>query len=97
MQTGQRREGVYAGIAKFFWKIATGLCFLVVGQLLYLVGYDGRTTPTPDVLQGLQLIFLSILSVLVAGALMIFRRFPMTAASYSQLRQQIDSSVPGSP
>lgn len=91
-QTGHRREGVYAGIAKFSWKIATGLCFLAVGQLLYVVGYDGEVTPTSGVIDGLRLVFVCLVSALVVAALLVFRRFPMTAASYGELRQQIDAA-----
>lgn len=92
-RTGERREGVYAGITKFCWKVATGLSFLVIGQLLHLVGYDGEVRPTPSVLQGLQLVFLVVLGLMVPAAMLTFRRFPLTASSYGRLRQQIEGDV----
>lgn len=93
VRTGERREGIYAGIAKFSWKIATALCFLVIGHLLHLIGYDGQAAPTPDVLQGLQLVCLSVLGLLIPAAMLTFHRFPLTASAYSQLRQQIEGEV----
>ena len=88
-RTGERREGIYAGVAKFSWKVATGLCFLLVGHLLFLVGYDGTAQPTGEVLDGLRLIFVVLLSVLVIAAILVFRRFPITTTSYDELLRQI--------
>jgi len=88
-RTGERREGIYAGIAKFSWKIATGLCFLLVGHLLFLIGYDGEIQPTEAVLDGLRLLFVTLLSVLVIAALLIFRQFPITTTSYRELLRLI--------
>lgn len=90
-RTGQRREGMYAGIANFSWKISTGLCFLLVGHLLHAIGYDGEVQPTLPVLNGLRLVFVILPGVLLAAAILVFRHFPITPQSYGELIKQIEN------
>jgi Na+/melibiose symporter-like transporter len=90
VKTGQRREGMYAGIANFSWKISTGLCFVLVGHLLHAIGYDGEVQPTLPVLNGLRLIFVILPGVLLAAAILVFRSFPITPQSYDEMVKQIE-------
>ncbi|RLS34682.1 MAG: MFS transporter [Planctomycetota bacterium] len=90
VRTGQRREGMYAGVANFSWKISTGLCFLLVGQLLHAIGYDGQVQPTLPVLNGLRLVFVLLPGILLALAILVFRKFPITPQSYSELIKKIE-------
>ncbi len=88
-ETGQRREGMYAGIAKFSWKLGTGACFLLVGHLLDAVGYDGETAPTESVLNGLRWIFAALPGVLLIAAIAVFNTFPITATTYRELSEKL--------
>lgn len=90
VRTGQRREGMYAGIANFSWKISTGLCFLLVGHLLHAIGYDGEVQPTLPVLNGLRFIYVVLPVVLLTAAILVFRSFPITPQSYGEIVKQIE-------
>ena len=90
VRTGQRREGMYAGIANFSWKISTGLCFLLVGHLLHAIGYDGEVQPTLPVLNGLRFIYVVLPVILLTAAILVFRNFPITPQSYADIVKQIE-------
>jgi GPH family glycoside/pentoside/hexuronide:cation symporter len=89
VKTGQRREGVYAGVARFSWKLATSVCFLVVGQLLYQIGYDGESPPDAAVLNGLQWMFAVMIGMMAFAAVAVFSRFPITSISHMQHVEQL--------
>jgi len=90
VRTGQRREGMYAGVANFSWKISTAACFLLVGHLLHAIGYDGEVRPTLPVLNGLRLIFAILPGVLIAAAILVFRKFPITPQSHNEIVKKIE-------
>ncbi|HTI51258.1 MAG TPA: MFS transporter, partial [Planctomycetaceae bacterium] len=91
IRTGERREGIYAGIATFFRKLGTGGCFLVVGHLLHAIDYVGGTPPTPNVLTGLRIIFIGLPGALLAAALLVFRFYPITAGAFRRMVGDLES------
>ena len=85
VMTGQRREGIYAGSAKFFWKIGTSSSFLVIGYLLENIGYEGGKVPSESTLFGLRAIFILGPSLLLVGAMVIFSFYPITESFYNRI------------
>jgi GPH family glycoside/pentoside/hexuronide:cation symporter len=78
LETGQRREGIYAAMRSFVMKLALGFGLLVVGGVLTAIGYEGNRAPSPATIRGLRLSFAVLPAVcLLAGAAAI-RRFPIT-------------------
>jgi GPH family glycoside/pentoside/hexuronide:cation symporter len=78
---GERREGLFAGFAAFAKKLAVAGASAGVGVGLTLIGYEEHVAPSADVVFGLKLLFAVPTTLLVLGALWIFRRYDATAAS----------------
>jgi sugar (glycoside-pentoside-hexuronide) transporter len=85
LRTGERHEGMYAGVTKFSWKVGTGACFFVVGHFLHIIGYDGKSEPTTEVLNGLRLFYAAFPGLLLTLAMIVFSFFPITAESFRKM------------
>jgi glycoside/pentoside/hexuronide:cation symporter, GPH family len=87
IRTGQRREGIYAGIAKFFWKMGTSTTFLVIGYLLTWIGYEGGTVPSESTIQGLRFIFIGGPIILLILAVILFLKYPINQNMYIKIQR----------
>ncbi|MCJ7586068.1 MAG: MFS transporter [Anaerolineales bacterium] len=56
-KTGDRREGVFFGVWEFFRKFAHNIAIWLVMQILALIGYVQQTQQTPQVENGIRLMF----------------------------------------
>jgi GPH family glycoside/pentoside/hexuronide:cation symporter len=92
MRSGQRREGIYAGVTKFSWKLGTAACFFVLGYVLEGIGYRGDEATSPEVLYGLRITFAGLPSVLLAAAIGVFWFFPITRQSHEAMVRELKSS-----
>jgi GPH family glycoside/pentoside/hexuronide:cation symporter len=78
LETGQRREGIYAAMRSFVMKLALGLGLLVVGGVLTAIGYEGNRSPSPATVTGLRLSFALLPAVCLLAGAAVIRRFPIT-------------------
>ena len=83
--SGQRREGTYAGVTKFSWKLGTAVCFLLLGYVLEAIGYQGDEATSPEVLDGLRLTFAGLPCLLLAAAVCVFWFFPISKESHEAM------------
>lgn len=91
LRTGQRHEGMYAGVATFSWKVGTGLSFFAVGHFLHLVGYDGQGAPSDQVLWNLRVFFVAFPGLLLTAAMVIFAFFPITSESFRSMVAELET------
>ncbi|QDU82526.1 Inner membrane symporter YicJ [Polystyrenella longa] len=89
IKTRQRREGLFAGVAKFAWKMGSSTCFLVIGYLLSHIGYEGEK-PSVETLFGLQAIFIVGPACLIITAMIVFSYFPITKVRYIRIRNILE-------
>jgi oligogalacturonide transporter len=103
LDSGQRREGIYAAAFTFMRKLSSAVALFVVSTGLSLAGYlppveevvDGATRlveqpQTDTFLLVLRLIFALVPIVFLALALVFALRFPLTAAVHRRLRAVLD-------
>ena len=84
-QSGQRREGAYAGVTKFSWKLGTAVCFFLLGYLLEAIGYRGDEETNPKVLDGLRITFAGLPGLLLLAAVCVFWFFPITKTNHEAM------------
>jgi GPH family glycoside/pentoside/hexuronide:cation symporter len=88
---GERREGLFAGFAALVRKVAFAAASAGVGIGLTIVGYRAGEAPSPETVEALELLFAVPPTVLMIGALLVFRRFPMTRESHAAVREALDA------
>ena len=93
--SGERRPGVYSGMATFTRKIANGLAFGVVGILLTLIGYDevienmgGMQSVTT--IEGIKFAFVLLPTLLMIGALWVTYKYPLNKQEFDVIKQEIN-------
>jgi GPH family glycoside/pentoside/hexuronide:cation symporter len=90
LETGERREGIFAGVAALLRKCAFALAAACVGIGLEVVGYRANAVQTPDTILGLKILFALPTTLLVVTAWLVFRRFPLTRERHAALLQELD-------
>jgi GPH family glycoside/pentoside/hexuronide:cation symporter len=91
LETGRRREGAFMGIWSFLDKAAIGLAIFVGMQGLERVGYRPNVEQAPAVILGIKVLYCLVPAACHVAALLLFRRFPMTAERHAQIRAQLDA------
>ena len=93
--TGERRPGVYSGMATFTRKIANGLAFAIVGLLLSVFRYD-KTLEEANLLQseftvqGIKYAFVFLPLLFMVFALWFTARFPMDKKEFDIVKKEIE-------
>ena len=91
--TGERRPGVYSGMATFTRKIANGLAFGIVGLWLSLFGYDRSIADTafqdPLTIEGIKYAFIFFPLIFMMVTLWFTYRFPMTKKEFDVIKTEI--------
>lgn len=78
-RSGQRREGLFSGLAALVKKLAVAGAAAGVGVGLTAIGYEEGVAPGSDVVFRLQLLFAVPPTLLALGALWIFRGYDAAA------------------
>ena len=98
LETGERREGLFAGFAALLRKCAFAVAAGSVGVGLAWIGYRPHAVQTPDAVRGIKLLFAVPTTALVAAAWLVFRRFPLTPEHWAQLAAHAEpEGTPASP
>ncbi len=90
LQVGERREGAYYGVWTLIRKAGGGCSFIIVAVMLNFVGYQPDIVQTPQTLLGLKMLFGPIPALLLAVAVVIFWKFPITKEVHQDILKQID-------
>ncbi len=92
-KTNQRREGMYVSIGNVVYQVAMGVGFLVAGQTLHLVGYQGEKSDSTEFVWGLRLTFAAVPFLLSAVSLIALAYFPITKHSYRQMVDLLEGAA----
>jgi oligogalacturonide transporter len=89
--TGQRREGIFAGVMTFVRKASQAGAVMLVGLILQKAGFvSGSTTQNPAVIHAIvALLVVATLGILVAG-FYVSLRFRLTRDTHSVLMSEIE-------
>jgi sugar (glycoside-pentoside-hexuronide) transporter len=87
--TGQRREGVYFGVATFFQKVASAAALGINGLVLHLVGYVANQPQTDTALWGIRLLLSEGVAIFLVLSIIVCYLMPMTREKHELLRQAI--------
>lgn len=91
LETGERREGLFAGFAALLRKCAFAVAAGMVGIGLALVGYRPHAVQTPTTLLGIKLLFAVPTTLLVVAAWFAFRHFPLSSERWAEVAAQLDA------
>ncbi|MDR3706768.1 MAG: MFS transporter [Capsulimonadaceae bacterium] len=91
LQTGQRREGLFTSVMAFMAKMEISLCTLAAG---YLVSFSGLNVKlihqAPHVVHNLFWMAIPTALFFAVVSLILTILFPMTEASMTEVRRQLD-------
>lgn len=93
--SGQRRPGIYSGMATFTRKIANGIAFGIVGLLLTLIGYDKGLEDISGVqsnltIEGIKYAFILLPTLFMLGALYVTYRYPLNKKEFDIIKKEIN-------
>jgi GPH family glycoside/pentoside/hexuronide:cation symporter len=95
LQTGQRREGIYAGFLVFFRKLATAITLFVVTRVLAATGFVEGTTGSQymeqpeSALVALRLMIGTVPAVMLALAIVVAFRYPLDRQTHLSIRREL--------
>jgi glycoside/pentoside/hexuronide:cation symporter, GPH family len=95
LQSGKRREGIYAGYLVFFRKMASALAIFFVGQLLEVSGFISSTggrllVEQPEsALLMLRLLVSVIPAFMLVLAILAAWRYPLNRQRFNEIRQEL--------
>jgi GPH family glycoside/pentoside/hexuronide:cation symporter len=87
-QTGQRREGIYAGYLVFFRKLTASVAIFTVGIVLSSLGYDGAEK-SAESLTALRVMIGVVPAILLSASILVARRYPLTKEAHAELRRKL--------
>jgi Na+/melibiose symporter-like transporter len=104
LQSGERREGIYAALTTFSRKISSALAIFAVAQVLALAGYippqeaAGRLVEQPQTasfLFALRLAFVLLPVGFIVFGIIFAARFPLTIPIYRRLEKVLSAARSG--
>jgi sugar (glycoside-pentoside-hexuronide) transporter len=96
-KTGQRREGLYYGVATFVQQMAVALTLWFVGSSLAWIGYVPDLRQSPGALLGIRLLFGAGTALFALVTLVLALRMPLTREKHAALREAIRRKRQGEP
>jgi len=92
LDTGLRREGMYAAALGFVNKVAFSSVNLIIGFVLFFCGFKaGADIPaSPETIFKLRVAYILIPVVLFSVVAIFLKRFPLTHEMMSDIRRQLD-------
>jgi sugar (glycoside-pentoside-hexuronide) transporter len=89
--SGQRQEGVYAGIMTFFRQVSSSLAVFGIGAILQVTGYQADlAVQPPQAVTAIRLINTAIPIGLIALGLLCCWLFPITRDNFGKIRAYLD-------
>ena len=88
-KTGQRREGLYYGIASFVQKSSLAIALWLVGLIISCVGYVPQVQQTKETLFGIRLLYFWGTALFLIVSIIICYLMPLTREKHDALREAI--------
>lgn len=92
-ETGQKREGLYAGVMTFFMKLTNSIAIFFIGVLLQLAGYEKDIVLAEGTLQTIRSIMAFAPTLFVIIGIIATVIYPLTRERHAEVRKQIDQSM----
>jgi GPH family glycoside/pentoside/hexuronide:cation symporter len=89
--SGERREGAFYGVWTFAIKVGQALALAMSGAVLSLSGYVANAVQSPDAILGIRILLGPIPAVVFTLAIVVLVFYPITAARYAEIRQQLEA------
>jgi GPH family glycoside/pentoside/hexuronide:cation symporter len=90
LMSGQRQEGIYAGISVFVRKLSTMLVIFLTGLVLQWSGYnEGAAQQPPQTLTAIRLIISVVPAVILLASIAVAWRYPMTRRRHAEIREEL--------
>jgi sugar (glycoside-pentoside-hexuronide) transporter len=87
--TARRREGAYFGLWTLVMKLAAAVASGMVGVALQLLGYAPNREQADATVLGIKLLYGPVPAFFMLGALLAFRRFPLTRERHREIQQAL--------
>jgi len=94
-KTGQRREGLYFGVATFTQKVGVALAVWICGVILSGVGYVPNAEQTKGALLGIKLLCSEGTALFILITMILAYLLPMNAVKHAALREAIKKKQNG--
>lgn len=94
LETGEHRGGVYYGVWGFTSKLTAALGVALSGWVLQIFGYVPNVEQTASTLLGIRLFFGPVPLLILALALPLLIRYPITRESHATLRSKLGEVPP---
>jgi GPH family glycoside/pentoside/hexuronide:cation symporter len=91
LQTGEHRGGMYYGVWGFAFKLTGAFGIALTGWVLQLSGYVPNVPQTAETLLGIRLFFGPVPLLILALALPLLARYPITRQSHAELRKKLEA------
>jgi Na+/melibiose symporter-like transporter len=96
--SGQRQEGVYAGIMTFLRQVSSSLAVFGIGAILQFTGYNADlAVQPPQAVSAIRLINTAIPIIMVVLGLLCCWLFPITRENFALIREYLDKRHRGEP
>jgi GPH family glycoside/pentoside/hexuronide:cation symporter len=96
LETGARREGIYASILSYVLKLGTTFTLLIIGPLIELTGFDAhRLVQAPPTVLGLRLLFAVVPATAALLAALALRRYPLSREVMIEIRARLEAKRGG--
>lgn len=96
-KTGQRREGLYYGIASFVQKSSLAIALWLVGIIISFMGYHPQVVQTKETLFGIRLLYFCGTALFLIISIILCYLMPLTRERHEALRVAIRSRKEGKP
>lgn len=93
LQTGQRREGSFASVFSWIYKLSTTITVGAAGFVLVWTGFEvknGASQP-PHVLDNMLLFYVFVPVVFLVAAFFLLRLYPLTRERSQEIRDQLEA------
>lgn len=89
LETGEHRGGMYYGVWGFAYKLTTAFGIALTGWILEISGYVPNVEQTAEALMGIRLFFGPVPLLVLAIALPMLIRYPITRESHAQILKDL--------
>lgn len=91
LETGEKREGLYAGVMTLFMKLTNSIAIFLIGVLLQLANYEANTILAEGTLQTIRSIMAFAPTLFIVIGLIATFAYPLTREQHAQVRTQIEN------
>ena len=90
LMSGQRQEGIYAGVSVFVRKLSTGLVLAAIGPVLAWSGYvENASQQTPQALTAIRVLISVVPALILLASVWVAWRYPLTRERHAEIQAEL--------